>query len=322
MKYTHLSEDERDMIAVLKSEGKSLRFIAKKINRNVGTMSRELKRNAPPIRTGYYLPHKAQERAVKRNLETHIRLRLKTPSIRFYVKQRLKQGWSPELIAGRWKYLHPKQSISHEAIYQWVYEDAQELVPYLLRARKKRQPRGYSRKHKKSHIPNRLSITQRPRVIEGRKEVGHWETDIAVSRQSKVVLQVTTERKTRYTRITKLPDKTAHSMHTALVRRLSKVDVYLRKSLTYDNGTENTNHQETNSILGTKSYFCEPYHSWEKGTVENTIGLVRRFLPKKTDFAIIPSKKIRTIERWLNHRPRKCLNFKTPMEAMKEECCT
>lgn len=322
MTYSHLSQDDRDMIAVLRGEDRTLRSIAKQMKRDPSTLSRELKRNAPSVHTGYYLPHKAHERAVRRNHESHQRERLKNPKIRSYVRRRIKADWSPELTAGRWNTLHPDSSISHEAIYQWIYAEEQELIPFLVRAHKKRQHRGYSRKHKKSHIPNRISITERPKKIEQRKDVGHWETDTAVSRQSKAALQITTERKTRYTRIAKLPAKTAHAMRVALARRLSRVPTHLRKSITYDNGTENTDHEETNRILGTQSYFCEPYHSWEKGTVENTIGLVRRFLPKKTDFAIVSSKNIRKIERWLNNRPRKCLNFKTPAEAMRDECCT
>lgn len=322
MTYTHLSQDERDAIAVLRTESRSLRFIAKTMNRDPGTLSRELKRNAPPVHTGYYLPHKAHERAVLRNQQSHQRERLKNPKIRGYVRRRIKADWSPELTAGRWNALHPENPISHEAVYQWIYADARDLIPCLVRAHKKRERRGYSRKHKRPHIPNRISITERPKEAETRRVAGHWETDTAVSRKSKAALQVTTERKTRYTRIAKLSAKTAHAMRVALTRRLSRVPIKLRSSITYDNGTENTDHEETNRILGIKSYFCEPYHSWEKGTVENTIGLVRRFLPKKTDFAIVSSKDIRKIERWLNNRPRKCLHFKTPAEAMRAECCT
>ena len=322
MIYSHLSQDERDVIAVLRGEGRTLRFIAKKMKRDPGTLSRELKRNVPPVHTGYYLPHKAHERAVTRNHESHTRDRLKNTKIRSYAQRRIKADWSPELTAGRWNALHPESPISHEAIYQWIYADERELIPYLVRAHKKRERRGYSRKHKKSHIPNRISILERPTEATLRTVAGHWETDTAVSRQSKVALQITTERKTRYTRIAKLPAKTAHAMRIGLTRRLSRLPKRLRASITYDNGTENTDHEEINRILGTKSYFCEPYHSWEKGTVENTIGIIRRFLPKKTDFAIVSSKDIRRLERWINNRPRKCLNFKTPAEAMRAECCT
>ena len=183
------------MIAVLRGEGRTLRFIAKKMKRDPGTLSRELKRNAPPVHTGYYLPHKAHERALNRNRESHQRERLKNPTIRSYVRQRIKADWSPELTAGRWNSLHSDYPISHEAVYQWIYADAKELIPYLVRAHKKRERRGYSRKHKKSHIPNRISISERPKEAERRRVAGHWETDTAVSRQSKVTLQATTERR-------------------------------------------------------------------------------------------------------------------------------
>ena len=310
------------MIAVLRGEGRTLRFIARELGRDPSTLSRELKRNAAPVNTGYYLPHKAHERATKRNRETHRRDRLKEPRIRRYVRDRLRSGLSPELIAGRWSRLHPESSISHEAIYQWVYADARDLIPYLLRARKKRLHRGYSRKHVKSHIPGRVSIEERPKEVTGRKVAGHWEADTAVSRQSVAAIQVATERKTRLIRISKLERKGAHEMRVALTRRLSRCPTRLRKTITYDNGSENTDHGKTNEVLGTRSYFCAPYHSWEKGTVENTIGLVRRSLPKKTDFATVSSKELRTIERRLNNRPRKCLGYLTPAEAYKAECCT
>ena len=320
--YKHLNEEERDILAVLRGEGQSLREIARHLKRDPGTVSRELARNAAPVNTGYYLPHKAHERATKRNRETHRRDRLKEPRIRRYVRDRLHAGLSPELATGRWNRLHPESSITHEAVYQWIYAEARDLIPFLLRARKKRLHRGYSRKHAKSHIPGRIGIEERPREALGRKVAGHWEADTAVSRQSVAVLQVATERKTRLTRISKLKRKGACEMHIALARRLSRCPTRLRKTITYDNGSENTDHERTDAVLGTRSYFCAPYHSWEKGTVENTIGLVRRSLPKKTDFATVSNKELRAIEQRLNHRPRKCLDYLTPAEAYKVECCT
>ena len=247
--YKHLDANERDILAVLKSKGRSLREISTILKRSSSTLSRELERNAPPVYTGYYLSHKAQERADKRNRESHRRPRLKTDSLRQYVEKRIRLGWSPELIAGRLAIEHPELSISHEAIYQWIYQEATHLILSLVRAHRKRKHRGYSRKHKKSHIPQRISIT-------------------------------------------------------------------------YDNGSENAEHLRTNKILGTCSYFCEPFHSYERGTVENTIGLVRRFLPKKTNLAKISQDHLVKIEYWLNNRPRKCLGFKTPAEVFKAECCT
>lgn len=320
--YHHLTKEERDLIAVLKSEGKSLRDIARRLRRDPGTISRELRRNAPPIHRRYYLPHRAHARYLERNRERAHRLRLKEPRVRRYVRERIRAGWSPELTAGRWSRLHPEQTISHEAIYQWIYTDARDLIPFLLHAHRKRQRRGYSRKHRKSHIPARIPLSERPKAVEARRVVGHWESDTAVSRQSSAAMQVSVERKTRYTKLAKLERKTAGAAATALNRRLSQYPQKVRRSITRDNGSENTDHVRVNATLGTRSYFCAPFHSWERGTNENTIGLVRRFLPKKTDFATISDKDLRKIEYWLNHRPRKCLDYLTPAEVFKDECCT
>lgn len=320
--YRHLTEHERDLIAVLKGEGTSLRDIARTLGRDPGTISRELRRNAPPIHRGYYLPHRAHARYVARNQRRAQRPRLKEPYTRAYVRERIRSGWSPELTAGRWNRLHPERSISHEAIYQWIYAEERTLISCLVRAHKKRQRRGYSRKHVKTHIPARIPIAERPKIVEMRRQAGHWESDTAVSRQSLAALQVSVERKTRYSKLAKLQRKTASACATAINRRLSQYPQRLRRTITRDNGTENTDHERVNAVLGTRSYFCAPFHSWERGTNESTIGLVRRFLPKKTDFAIVSDKKLRKIERWLNNRPRKCLKYRTPAEVFKDECCT
>jgi transposase, IS30 family len=320
--YKHLTVEERDILAVLKSKGQSLREIAKALNRSPSTLCRELKRNAPPVHPGYYLPHKAQERADKRNRESHQRKRLKTDLIRRYVATQLALGWSPELIAGRLAREHPGLCISHEAIYQWIYQEATPLITFLLRAHRRRKHRGYSRKHKKSHIPHRVSIQERPARVLKRCQIGHWETDTITCRKSYQAVQVSVERKARYAKLAKLKAKTSHAMSVALTRRLSRYPATLRRSITYDNGPENAEHMRTNHILGTSSYFCEPFHSYERGTVENTIGLVRRFLPKKTNLATVSQDQLKKIESWLNTRPRKCLGFKTPAEVFNAECCT
>jgi len=320
--YKHLDANERDILAVLKSKGRSLREISTILKRSSSTLSRELERNAPPVYTGYYLSHKAQERADKRNRESHRRPRLKTDSLRQYVEKRIRLGWSPELIAGRLAIEHPELSISHEAIYQWIYQEATHLILSLVRAHRKRKHRGYSRKHKKSHIPQRISIQERPQTVLRRLHIGHWETDTISCRKSYQAVQVTVERKARYAKLAKLKTKSSRAMSVALTRRLNRYPTNLRLSITYDNGSENAEHLRTNKILGTCSYFCEPFHSYERGTVENTIGLVRRFLPKKTNLAKISQDHLVKIEYWLNNRPRKCLGFKTPAEVFKAECCT
>lgn len=303
------------MIAVYKAQGLSQTEMAEKLGRHRATICRELKRNAPPVYKGYYLSHKAQERYEKRMSHSHTHQRLKNQRIRDYVEEKLKLLWSPELIAGRIRKELPGESISHEAIYQYVYEEKRELIKYLVRAHKKRKKRGYSRKHTKSHIPERVSIAERTAEANERTEIGHWEADSVVSRQSKAALNVITERKSRLTRITRMNQKTAACTNKAITKALAEYPAHVRKTITYDNGSENVLHMKTNKALGTSSYFCNPYHSWEKGTDENRIGVLRWHWPKKTDFAKLNDEEIAWVENWINSRPMKCLDYDTPYEA-------
>lgn len=316
--YKHLSVEERDKLAVLRGKGLSIRSIAESLGRSHSSLVRELKRNAPPIHSGYYLAHKAQKRAEERRQIAVRRKRLKTGKLRSYITRQLKRGWSPELIAGRVQHFGWTESISHEAIYQWIHEDAKQYIPYLTRAHRKRQKRGYSRKHTKNHIPSRVSIVRRPKSVQSRKSVGHWETDTIVSRRSRPVLQIVVERKARYTLLNRLPNREAASMRKTLNKSMCKLPTRLRKTITYDNGTENVEHQLVNAVLGTRSYFCTPYTSQEKGSVENRAGLVRRHFPKRTDFAKLTKLSIKAVERWLNNRPMKCLGFQTPAEVFRQ----
>lgn len=321
-KYKHLSMHERDQIAVWRGQGLSLREIARRLQRSPGTLSRELKRNGAPIYTACYLAHRAQARAGDRWRIRHRKRRLKSERLRRYVRCKLEDGWSPELIAGRLAHLARRERVSHEAIYQWLYAEARELVATLAHAHRKRLPRGHSRKHRKPHIPQRVSIQERPATVAARRQAGHWEVDTAVSRHGPAALAVMAERKTLFTKLRRLRRKTARQLRVAITRRMAHHPRRLRRSFTYDNGSENVEHLEVNRVLGSKSYFCEPFHSWEKGTVENTIGLVRRHFPKGTDFTRVPDREIKRVERWLNHRPRKRLGFMTPAEAFCRECCT
>ena len=316
--YKQITQDERDLIAHLHAKGLARSEIARQIGRDKSTISRELRRNGSGI-YDVYLAHMAHTRAKDRKQESGQRPRLKNKRIKRYVIRKLKQGWSPEQISGKLKELYPDLRVSHEAIYQFIYDKrtlkTMNLKIYLPRANRQRRPRGHSRKHKDLHIPRRVSIDQRPKHIDKREQIGHWESDTVISRVSKASLVVILERKTRYTKLAKVKAKHARPVSSAINRRLGRLPQYARKTITYDNGSENVEHERINKILGTKSYFCNPYHSWEKGSVENTIGLVRRFLPKKTDIAKITKEQVKQIENRLNHRPRKCLKFKTPYEV-------
>lgn len=318
--YKHLNLHERELLSILRGQGRSLRDIAQRLKRSPATVSRELKRNAPEVYKGYYLPHRAHERSRSRNRLSRAHARLKDPRVWTLVRRKLKRGWSPEIIAGWLKGRHPELFTSHETIYQWIYHHERRWIPTLVRAHRRRLPRGHSHHHRKLHVPERVSIKERPKSVLLRRRMGHWEADTMTSRKSLEALQVAVERKSRYSRLAKLPRKVSRHMSAALNRRLSHYPKEFRRSITYDNGPENHEHMRTNRVLGTRSYFCEPYHSYEKGTVENTIGLVRRFFPKKTDFATISKSELKAVENWLNHRPRKCLGFKTPADVFKNHC--
>lgn len=320
--YSHISSKERDLIGVMLAKGESIRTIAKQLNRNPGSISRELKRNGIKKRKLNYLPHEAQEKASKRFSQSHFRIRLKNEEIKSYITGHLLEKWSPEIIAGRLSIDRPELKISHEAIYQWIYKEAREYIPYLTRKRHQRRSRTYSLKHGKMGIPGRVSIDERPPHINERKEVGHWEVDLIESWLKKGAIQIMTERKTRYTLLGKLKILTAPEARDLMIEQLSGMRRIMRKSFTYDNGSENKCHLRINNLFGTQSYFCHPYSGWEKGTVENTAGLVRRFFPKGTHFALVKDEEIENMQNWLNQRPRKCLNFKTPSEVFKSECCT
>lgn len=318
-KYNQLTKHERDQLAVLRNRGKSFREIAAVLGRSASTLCRELKRNLS--RHWGYLPHKAEERAVQRKQTGHKRMRLKSHALRLEVERLLMLGWSPELIAGRLS-LNPQfPSISYEAIYQWVYTEAPHLIGCLVRHHPSRWPKGKARRKRKLTIPQRISIQDRPQIINDRLQPGHWETDLLIGKGVSAV-QVSVERQTRFTKLKKIHRKTALAFRLALSQSLSSFPSHLKRSITYDNGSENVEHHILNQQIGSSSYFCEPYHSWEKGSVENTNGLIRRFLPKKTNFDTISDTQIQQVETWLNDRPRKCLNFKTPTESLMPLCCT
>ena len=319
--YKHLGRDERDLIAMLHSQGHSIRAIAAILGRSPATISRELKRNALPGEPQVYIPNRAQRQADERWRHSHQRPRLKSRELKRYVRRKLKQGWSPEQIAGRLRHEDRHPRISHEAIYQWVYLEAPDLTACLTRSHRKRYPRGY-RKHTRSLIPGRVPLEERPAEVDWRQQAGHWEVDTAHFRVGGAMLVVAVERKTRYIRLRHMKRKTARGFRRILVEALQRYPPHLLRTLTYDNGGENLEHLKVNAMLGTRSYFCDPYQSWQKGSVENSIGIVRRLLPKAMDFAEVSEDEVRRVERRLNDKPRKCLGFKTPKEAFRDERCT
>lgn len=318
--YKHLQSHERDEIAIMLAGGHTKAEIANILGRHPSTITREIKRNGSQIRKTRYRANRAQMRADVRKHSAHSKTRLKNDEIRAYVIDKLMMGYTPEQIAGRLGIDKPGYKTNHESIYLFIYSEHQDLIQYLPRGRRKRQKRSIKPGKRMVKIPNRTMIEARPSIINDRREYGHWEADTVVSRQSKSALVVVRERKLHLMYIRKIDRKDAGSMRRAVVDILKKFPRSFRRSITFDNGLENAEHHLIAKTLGVETYFCNPYHSWEKGGVENGIGLIRRYYPKKTDFSLISHEEIMLVEKRLNNRPRKTLGFLTPLEAYKN--CT
>jgi IS30 family transposase len=316
--YKQLTVRQRERLAKLSHDGHSLAEIAKALSRDKSTISRERIRNGSP-QCRYYTPCLAQARSEQRRSQAIRRPRIRSERIRAYIREKLKLGWSPEIIAGRLPLEHRGLHVSHEAIYQYLYDrrtkDRKELILLLRRAHRLRKLRGIGRKVRKTNIPNRIPIEARPKAVDSRRYYGHWEGDTMESQKSPPVLNSLTERKSRLLMLTKLERKAAGETKRAVVGRLAQLPPALRKTLTLDNGTENTLHEAITAEIGAKCYFAKPYASWQRGTNEQTNGMVRWFLPKGTDFRNITDEQVAEVESKTNNRPRKCLKFRTPLEV-------
>jgi IS30 family transposase len=314
--YSHFSREEREEIAIGLERSESIRGIAKKLGRSPSSVSREVQRNSPPVNKVQYRGNRAHRRAEDRSRHSHAKERLANPLVKASVEYHLiHDGWTPESIAGRLSLDFPRLTTNYESIYLWIYSERRDLITRLVRGHKKRHKRPSGKKSRVSKIPNRIDITERPPHIDLRTPVGHWEVDTVVSRQSKACVAVLVERKTRFFLVIHMKDKTASAMHEAVTRALSCLPAGLRRTLTYDNGLENALHELTNRELGVTSYFCKPYHSWEKGSIENRNGILRRYFPKKHDWRLTTRKKIDKVVSKINATPMKCLGFKTPSEV-------
>jgi IS30 family transposase len=314
-KYSHLSLAEREEMAIGLEKGLKQCEIAQLLNRSPSTISREIKRNMFILNYVVYRANAAQRRADFRNRSSHKRQRIPNKRLRLFIYRQLKKGFSPEIIAFEASRINERWKTNYETIYQWIYDDRKDLIPFLTRSHKKRRKRGSGKRKHCSKIPNRVTIEKRLDYINLRTRIGHWEIDTAISRGSKAAIMVLVERKTRYVIIKKLQAKTAVAMHYATIKSFKTLPSKVRKSITYDNGLENVMHEYTSKALNIKSYFCNPYHSWEKGTVENVIGIIRRFYPKKTDWKNVSQWDLNKVARYINNRPMKLLGFKTPYQV-------
>lgn len=321
--YHHLSLSEREDLFAYLNQEKSCREIGKLLRRDHRTIGREIKRNSGRKRIRKrvfikeYSPSKAHGLTEDRRKESKIG-KLDDPSLRNYIINKLGRHWSPEQISGRLKRKVPNLSLSPEAIYLFIYnkENRKERLWEFLRRRHRRRLLFTGRKTKNKAIPGRIFIEERPEKAILRKEAGHWETDLMEGVKSeKECLSVFTDRKTGLLKGEKIPDKKAETKRKNTIKLFERKPKNYVQTMTFDNGSENYEHQKIAGELNCQTFFCHPYHSWEKGTVENTIGLIRQYIPKKTPLSKVSKSDINWAIWELNNRPRKRLGFLTPSEA-------
>jgi len=319
MSYGHLTESERSVIFCLRMGQRSEAEIARTLGRSPGTISRELRRNAEF--DGRYFPGSAQAFANARRRSQVRRPCTGDAALMAHVEAKIEARWSPEQIAGRLKVAPPKHlagtRISHATIYRWIWSDlqrAEQFRPFLRVAHKKRR-KPYGKPSRRGQIPNRVSIDERPDIVDGRGRLGDWEGDTIVGKGRSGYVLTNVDRASRYTLARKLDQATAKGVTAALHATMRRLPADRRHTQTFDNGREFAGHEKIARLLKLKVYFAHPYSSWERGTNENTNGLLRQYLPKSESFHQLTDWQLESYVCQLNNRPRKCLNYRTPAEV-------
>jgi IS30 family transposase len=334
-KKSHLKEFEREKIEYWLRLGFGNNAIAEKLGRSKSSVSDELRRNGNE--DGTYTAKDAQRRCDERKKRRKGRKLEKDRDLHDWVVSLLRgdgmeQGWAPDAIAGRLRdqpELVPEairgKTISHEAIYQYIYEGEgrwEGLYHFLPRKKPRRQRKRGRKARQQSKIPNRVSIRLRPPEVEKRRQFGNWETDTFEGGGPECG-SVQLERLSRKVHLHKVADKTKGQTETAVRKTVESYPEHLQdetfRTLTFDNGGEGANHEKIRKDYGIGTYFCDPYSSWQKGSVENVIGLIRlRFIPKKTNLSTLSDREIHNIESFLNDMPRKSLGYLTPNEVANQ----
>jgi len=323
MGYGHLSIDEREVILKMRAQQASMQQIGERLGRSKGTISRELSRNISS--TMEYKPHLAQRYYEKRRQASKEPYRLEGDVwLREYVQKKLQQYWSPEQISGRIQKEH-RTDISVITLYNWIYRDRDaggKFYKYLRQSHRRRRKRRVG-EDRRGQMPGRRMIDKRPRVVDERRRIGDWEGDTIEGRKGSGIIATHVERKARYTVAVKVADQSADSVTKATLEAMGKLPPAKVRTMTFDNGKEFAGFKQLECGLGMRSYFARPYHSWERGTNENTNGLLRQFFPKSMDFGTVFETDVDRALELLNNRPRKCLNYRTPTEVFwsKPMCC-
>ncbi|AMK18269.1 MULTISPECIES: IS30 family transposase [Sphingobium] len=323
--YRHLRFDDRRVIYEMMEAGRSVREIAGRLQRHPSTIYREVRRNRHldewPAFRGYFASA-AQRKATARRVRGGKLAR--HPHLAAYVVERLRAAWSPEQIAGYVRRCWTcGPSVCHETIYQYVYgAEGRRLALWreLPSARRSRR-RRYARKPRGVHIPLANMITQRPSEIGERQTFGHWECDLVIFRREhgKANLTSLIERRSRFTMLSHNPSRHSAGVMAGIDRHLSPLPSALRQTITFDRGTEFAAYAQLKARLSMTAYFCSPSAPWQKGSVENNNRRLRRFLPLETDIALISEAELQAIADRMNATPRKCLDYRTPAEVLREQ---
>jgi IS30 family transposase len=311
--YLHLTYEQRCQIYALLKSGHTQSHIASQIGVDRSTISRELSRNSGA--RGYRFKQ-ANEKALLRRHQASATPRKMTPQVVAVIEEKLtQQQWSPEQISGRLA-KEGVASISHESIYRYVWNDKKDggnLYLHLRHSGKKYNKRK-GKNGGRGLIPNRIDIDQRPAVVATKSRIGDWEADTIIGARHQGAILSHVERKSKYTKLARLPDKTADAVVAASARMLGPLADRV-ETITYDNGKEFAAHTDIAASLQANCYFARPYHAWERGLNEHTNGLVRQYFPKASDLSIVTNTEVQKVEDKLNSRPRKILGYQTPSEV-------
>jgi len=313
MSYSQLTQEQRYLIYHLLKMGSTRSAIAKRIGVHKSTISRELKRNTG--KKGYRYKQ-AQRKANQRRHQGRKRITEKDWE---NVEDYLEKDFSPEQVSA-WALKKHNLRISHEWIYQHIWEDKKnggDLYKHLRRKKKYRK-RGCN-KDSRGKIPHQKSLDDRPEAANERERIGDWEGDTIIGKGKQGAIVTMVDRKSRYLRMCLVEHRTKETVGQAIIDMLHDFPVH---TITLDNGKEFADHEKFSQALGAEVYFAHPYSSWERGTNENTNGLIRQYIPKKMSFGLLNNDDIVFVEHRLNSRPRKCLDFEQPETILKNHCCT
>ncbi len=321
MSYTHLTPIERGKIQALHEDTKSVSTIADILGRHKSCISRELRRNN--TNKGYDA-ERAQHQYEQRRIPCRPTKRLDYQPLWKYMIDKITNGWTPEQVAGRLPIDFPdnlQMRISYEAIYQSIYTEPRLhfLIEHLAQARPKRRKRGQGKSCRGPAIPNRVGIEQRPEIVSERKRFGDWEGDLVLGAKQEGAILTLVDRTGRNLVARKVQTKQADEVAQAVIDALQHMPISWVKTITFDNGTEFTHHADMAKMLPADIYFADPYSSYQRGTNENTNGLIRRYLPKGTCFKNLTQHQLDLIVEEINNRPRKCLGYRTPNEVFLQQ---